>query len=487
MLYKKVSEPKEVYIDEITNLEKLNIDNKSKFRTRKGGKNLFSFSNSFATDIEFAENEEKLIDLTKKFRLFLNINEYVKLIEICKKYIPFILKPSIRDKLEKEINKFTNNKISEEDLFSLIKILSELRLDSSKTKDDLISLLTLIGRKYNLIEPIDSTNVIGFKNKNKENRLKELRPQMEIYRDFHTTSFPLKMNTKLYQLHRTAPRFSYIIDLMIEDRGFIKSSKEKATFVYLLAMNINTRFLFVELLNKVINLQTNSYSKVDVKSSSSFLRGLNKMYEKGIRINHLVGDSEKCFWSYESQKFYDEIGVFDYWPVERQKKAQYPLFMKTKQSLNNKSEPSHNALGIVDRAIRTLRDMAFHMEIDVITPNIMESLVFQYNNAPHSTLTKYAGFPVTPFEAQCDIELEDLIVKNIARENYLIRERVGFYIPTGTRVKIYNEKDNMKKRRSVIQPGAFEIVAFSDGLYIVKNIISEELQSVPRWKLSPIS
>ena len=70
MLYKKVSEPKEVYIDEITNLEKLNIDNKSKFRTRKGGKNLFSFSNSFATDIEFAENEEKLIDLTKKFRLF---------------------------------------------------------------------------------------------------------------------------------------------------------------------------------------------------------------------------------------------------------------------------------------------------------------------------------------------------------------------------------------------------------------------------------
>ena len=57
-----------------------------------------------------------------------------------------------------------------------------------------------------------------------------------------------------------------------------------------------------------------------------------------------------------------------------------------------KKDPMHSSLGIIDRVIRTLRDMAYNIKADVITPEIMEELVSQYNNAPHKTLLKLAGY-----------------------------------------------------------------------------------------------
>lgn len=44
----------------------------------------------------------------------------------------------------------------------------------------------------------------------------------------------------------------------------------------------------------------------------------------------------------------------------------------------------------------------------------------------------------------------------------------------------------MNKRRSIVQPGDNEVIAFTEGLYVVKNNYNDELQSVPRWKLQPI-
>lgn len=51
------------------------------------------------------------------------------------------------------------------------------------------------------------------------------------------------------------------------------------------------------------------------------------------------------------------------------------------QNKNNKTEPLHNSLGIIDRVIRTLRDMAYTAKIPKITPDVMDDLVYQYNNA----------------------------------------------------------------------------------------------------------
>ena len=169
----------------------------------------------------------------------------------------------------------------------------------------------------------------------------------------------------------------------------------------------------------------------------------------------------------------------------------YPDFMKKEQK-QVKTDPMHSSLGLIDRVIRTLRDMAYNMGIGIITPSIMEELVRQYNNAPHKTLSKYARKSaslagvsygaVSPRMVQEDKELESLIVMNICKENYDIMTSKGFYLPKGMSVKLYNEKDGMMKRRSNVQPGKYRVVGFKNGLYEVTDQKNMR-QFIPRWKI----
>lgn len=164
------------------------------------------------------------------------------------------------------------------------------------------------------------------------------------------------------------------------------------------------------------------------------------------------------------------------------KMGNYPDFMKREQK-QTKTDPMHSSLGLIDRVIRTLRDMAYNMRVGIITPSIMNELVRQYNNAPHKTLSKYAGKSVSPKMVQEDKELESYIVMNICKENYNIMMSDGFYLNKGMSVKLYNEKDGMMKRRTNVQPGKYKVIGFANGLY---RVVDEKnnIQSIPRFKLA---
>ena len=118
----------------------------------------------------------------------------------------------------------------------------------------------------------------------------------------------------------------------------------------------------------------------------------------------------------------------------------------------------------------------------------MRDIVKQYNNAPHATLSKYAGQPTSPMEVENDNQLEEFIVRRICQENYLISSQPGFHIPNGARVKVYNENNKMGKRRTVVQPGNFHIVRYVDeginkGLYEISDE-KNNIQYLPRSKIS---
>ena len=314
------------------------------------------------------------------------------------------------------------------------------------------------------------TGLIGFKGKNKVAAIKALQPTLK-----ETTtqgnSFPLKQNKK-YQLHKVAARYSYLIDLMFSGK-----------LTYLVAININTRYLYVQLTNTVINPATGSYSRSS-KTTFLFLKALQQLMKSGMKVKHLSGDGESAFNSIEAkQAFYGIYGI-DFTPVKRQVMGAYPDYMKDEQK-QVKTDPLHGSLGIIDRVIRTIRDMAYNMHVGNITPRIMTEIVRQYNNAPHKTLSKYAGFPVSPKMAQEDPALEEYIVRRICQENYNIMSSNGFSIPKGTKVKVYNETDKMLKRRSINQPGEFTVDGFNRGLYKVvgKN---NTIQWLPRFRLAPV-
>ena len=128
-------------------------------------------------------------------------------------------------------------------------------------------------------------------------------------------------------------------------------------------------------------------------------------------------------------------------------KTEFPSFMNDYNMVKKqKTEPNHSSLGLIDRVIRTIRDMAYNMRIRLITPEIMKQIVYLYNNSPHSTLSKYAGQLVTPENVDNDPELEDFIIRKIKQENYSIMNNLGFNLSKGAKVDVYNVDSSMAKR-----------------------------------------
>ena len=319
----------------------------------------------------------------------------------------------------------------------------------------------------------------GYKGKDKLKSLcKHYGKEYVEPEDYVSNYFPLKQNIKHYQLHKVRPRNSYIIDLM-------KSGK----IYYLLAINANTRYLYAEPTNTIFDEDDeDGIVKVSNSAKNEKLCAdvLLKLINKGVKIKYLESDGEGGFGSdYVKRIVYERHGI-KYNQVRRQKKTQYPSFMKDESDKwNKKTDPIHGSLGIVDRVTRTIRDMAYNMKIGVILPNDMNKIVEYYNNAPHKGLSKYAGFSVSPSMVQNDPQLEEWIARKIMQANYEVINGKGFKLKRGTKVKVYNEKDSLSKRRSVIQPGEFMILRFDKGLYRVKNKTDNSIQLVPRYKLTP--
>ena len=308
------------------------------------------------------------------------------------------------------------------------------------------------GASFHVNEPVNPHQP-GFKSLHKykfSKKTPKIRPSI-------TNTFPLKENLKRYRLHKIAPRGTYMIDLMF--------GSNKLT--YLVAININTRYACVELTNIIGN--DNEILKTDAKTSTSYLRALRRIMEevKDNPILHLTGDDECAFGSNDSKKFYEDNGI-TFHPVPR---------MKIEGK--NGTAPLHSSLGLIDRFIRTIRDMLYQAGYG-LTPLAIKEMVRQYNNAPHKTLSKWIGFDVSPLMVQRDKNKEEYIVEKIRKANIATKLNYGYNIPIGTKVKVYNEKNVLGKRRTICKEGT--ITGKRKGLYEVK--INGKDYSVPRFKLS---
>ena len=332
-------------------------------------------------------------------------------------------------------------------------------------------------------------------------------PPGRYYRNY----FPLKSNIKEYSLHAIAPKYSYIIDLMFENR----------TFCYLVAININTKKLWVRPTNVIEKIELEKKENDDddefqerldkayevritkeMKSTKNYLKALNDMIKSGMIVKYLKGDGEKAFKSEEAMIFYYNKGINEnrpiidsktnkrlpmneFIPVARQI-TKYPDFMQELNMVKKlKSEPTHSSLGIIDRVIRTIRDIAYKSGVKEINPRIMNDIVNLYNNTPHSTLSKYAGMPVTPNDVDDENpELEAFIVRKIQQENFNIMSKFGFNLYPNQEVVVYNVPSSMAKRRSVIEPGSFKIKQRLGNLY---QIIDQDgkTREISRYKIHP--
>ena len=324
-------------------------------------------------------------------------------------------------------------------------------------------------------------NLIGYKSKNKIDAL-QTKYNLSANTNASINYFPLKRNIKHYSLHKVSLPHTYIIDLMF-DHGLI----------YIIAINVNTKYLYTQLVNRELKNNIDEQgNEINVEKITGtidthiYLEKLSEMFTKGFHPKHLISDGENAFGSKIATSFYKQHNI-TYQTVPRQAVTQQPSFMITNERdkrMQRKTNPLHSSLGILDRVIRTIRDMAYNMNVVRITPKIMDNITLQYNNAPHKSLSKWLGFQASPQMVHDDYMLEEYIIRQITKANNAITNSYGYDIPPNTHVNVYNEKDSMIKRRTVIQPNDHKVIGKRGALFIVADN-KNKVQYVPRYKLDP--
>ena len=350
--------------------------------------------------------------------------------------------PPKRDTFKDRLINFVNHEDKFYDLSQFRKISEKWPKTTKAISEWYKEYKELYNKRYNnIIEPINNNidvNRAAFRSKYKNYKIGK-----DIDKNTVKNSFPIRKNKK-FMLNRVGKLNEYMEDIMFEGK-----------YAYLVLININTRYLCVEPLN---TKHGDKYLKNNTKSSKAYLtaiREINKRLNKIIsnkksystrKIKYLFGDGELCFNSKEAWKYYSSYNI-KFNPVSRI------------DGENGKSYPIHTGLSIVDRVIRTIRDMAYNLNLNIINPADMVYIVDYYNKSSHKTLSKFANFPVSPEMVQNDIELEKYIIFNMVKDNYNKINNTDYKLNKGQIITVYNPKNNtMDKKRNITKPDKYVFI-----------------------------
>jgi hypothetical protein len=205
---------------------------------------------------------------------------------------------------------------------------------------------------------------------------------------------------------------------------------------------------------------------------SSFLE-----HDPPFAVSRLPGDEEKAFKTKDRRinQIYKSHNI----KFEGVGRIQLNTKLKVKDA------PYHTALSVMDRVVRTIRDMLYNTRTDV-NPKIMTELVKQYNSAPHDTLTKYGpGFPISPDIAQSDPNLIHYINRKLTQTNMLTKSTPEFILKPGTRRTVLASYSSFDKKRSKVWDEAFVVVSFEHGRSQLRGVRSDRAVTVPRSQIHP--
>ena len=103
-----------------------------------------------------------------------------------------------------------------------------------------------------------------------------------------------------------------------------------------------------------------------------------------------------------------------------------------------------------------------------IDPEFMRYLINEYNNSPHSTFRKYLKRDITPNEMDNNPLLEDKLVYQLTKANFLIRNQEDYDV-NNQYVRIMNEAALFDKGKSKLLPGRFKVIGRDNNLFICSN------------------
>ena len=264
--------------------------------------------------------------------------------------------------------------------------------------------------------------------------------------------FNQKEQSKKYMLKVVAPRHSFIIDYFFPGK-----------FIYLLAININTRKAYAIPSDTIREVGNGRYTinEKGNKTATEAVSLLKKLIEEAKNVKHILCDQEKAFISKRFKDYCKNQNI----ELKYYIKNHVDGIIETKEN----SRGNHNALSLIDRLSRTLRKMNYNIgNGNAINPTTMKYLLNEYNNSPHSTLSKIIGSPITPNIVNEMPQLEDFIVEQLMKENIKIKLRDDYNI-VGKWCRCINESSKFDKIKNKLLPGIWKVVDTEDGLFVCQQ------------------
>lgn len=247
------------------------------------------------------------------------------------------------------------------------------------------------------------------------------------------------------------------MDLLIQSKDETRIRGYPPCFLVL--VNVNTKKAYVRACP----------DKTDREITDRIKEIVQSIKDKHKPIYTITSDGEGAFKREGAQTIYDEFNI--------------------KHKVVEDLKYRHTVLSVVDRFIRTLRDMnrpgvnddkqSHEKEFRDFSTEKMAEFVRLYNNTIHN------GTGYTPNEMEADRSLEE---KYIIKKLYELERRKkikDFNLQVGTYVRFILPKDPKKKQRYKVSPEAYRIAEKDGNSYVIEAADHNRI-TVPRWRLFPL-
>ena len=212
----------------------------------------------------------------------------------------------------------------------------------------------------------------------------------------------------------------------------VQSANAKQRY-YLILINVNSRKLYALPMTN--------------KNASSVLQALKQFINKVKQVHSMTSDQDAAYLSPEITQFMIDNHI-DY-----------------QTTFTN----DHNRLGIINRAIKTLRDINQDRDF---TNQSMKRALNAYNNSIHSSTDKEPNDFTTRDE---DHYIQAKIHETDERAN-------KYTLPKNAHVRIMNPPELMKKKRSNLTNEAYKVAYKTGNKYVIKALDSTASE-YPRYRL----
>ena len=252
-----------------------------------------------------------------------------------------------------------------------------------------------------------------------------------------------------HQLHRIYPLYTWIIDIVYfyKNASNKDSEEEKPPrSSYLLCVEANSRYAVIY----------HCY-----RESNRVVGELRKLIANN-NVNKILGDNDTVFISKNVKEFCDDNNI--------------------EYDFRKSEDTSHTHTAILDRVVRTFRDMLYNLKVKDPNPLDMKAIADIYNKTRHETLSRVLDQPITPEGMHRNESIQLLFIRRLKGINWSKMQKKSYQIPEGRKVFVRNEYKLFEKKRGIVENEDYYVVSHQGALYRVKNRQGEE-KVVPRRDL----